>query len=217
MLAWRKGYPPIKRALDIAVALLSFALVLPLLVGIVTFLFLLQGRPILYVQNRIGHKEKAFRVYKFRTMSGDSATDHTSMRITRLGRILRRFSLDELPQLINVLRGDMSIVGPRPLLESYLPHYTDNQKLRHSVRPGITGLSQVRGRNSLSWAKRLALDTWYAKNVGLFLDARIVAQTISVVLSGNGIQASAGLITEPLMPTKSSSDGRSGAPNHLRS
>ncbi len=217
MLAWRKGYPPIKRALDIAVALLSLLLVLPLFVAIVTFLFLLQGTPIFYLQNRIGHKEEVFRVYKFRTMSGDSSTDHTSMRITRFGRVLRRFSLDELPQLINVLKGDMSIVGPRPLLESYLPHYTDKQKLRHSVRPGITGLSQVRGRNSLSWAKRLAFDTWYAENMGLFLDVRIVAQTVSVVLSGKGIQASAGLVTEPLMPTKSSSDGRSGAPSQVRS
>src|SRR5579859_6647669 len=170
----------IKRLLDVIVSLfllLTFAL--PMLVIALTVL-LVDRKPILFRQQRPGYRATPFTVFKFRTMGAsvrdDVATD--ARRLTRLGRLLRSFSLDELPQLWNVLTGEMSLVGPRPLLMQYLERYTPQQARRHEMKPGITGWAQVNGRNALNWPERLAMDVWYVDNWSLGLDARILAKTI---------------------------------------
>ena len=137
------------------------------------------GPPVLFRQSRPGLDEQPFTLLKFRSMHDG--------RVTRWGRFMRRWSLDELPQLLNVLRGDMSLVGPRPLLPRYLPYYTDRERLRHAVRPGMTGWAQIHGRNTTSWDERLGLDVWYVENQSLLLDIRILAQTAAAVISGRGI------------------------------
>jgi sugar transferase EpsL len=139
------------------------------------------GRPILYGQLRPGLNEQPIRVWKFRTMTETrdpgGALLPDAERLTRLGLFLRRHSLDELPQLFNILRGEMSVVGPRPLLTRYLPRYTPRQRLRQRVKPGVTGWAQINGRNALNWNSRLELDVWYTENFSLFLDLRIIART----------------------------------------
>ena len=185
-------HPPLKRALDFSLALVLLVTLSPLMTVIGLLALVLQGRPILFVQVRPGLHEQPFRVLKFRTMarknlgiSGESTGNHT----TRFGKILRVLSLDELPQLINILRGEMSFVGPRPLLMEYLSLYSDRQKRRHDVRPGLTGLAQVEGRNQVPWERRLALDVFYADNQSLPLDFRIVLKTFGLVLTRKGVRA----------------------------
>lgn len=149
------------------------------------------GRPILFRQVRPGHQESLFAIYKFRTMrnaidaEGNNLPDEE--RLTRLGRFLRKTSLDEIPQLWNVLRGDMSLVGPRPLLVEYIPRYTQHQRRRHEAKPGITGWAQVHGRNALPWDKRLELDVWYVDHWSLVLDLKILLLTLPKVLKHEGI------------------------------
>jgi sugar transferase EpsL len=149
------------------------------------------GRPIFFSQLRAGRFRNLFTIYKFRTMS--QQRDKNGMllpdadRLTRIGRFLRATSFDEFPQLWNVLRGDISLVGPRPLLAGYLPRYSQEQARRHDVMPGITGWAQTNGRNSLDWEERLALDTWYVDHWTLMLDARILVKTIAVVMKREGI------------------------------
>ncbi len=151
------------------------------------------GQPIIFKQFRPGYKEKPFLLYKFRTMSknndskGQPLPDKT--RLTNLGRFLRRTSIDELPELLNVLKGEMSIVGPRPLLMEYLPYYSEYQRQRHNIRPGITGYSQIKGRNNVSWEEKFELDIWYIQNRDIFLDLQIIYNTISVVIYGKGVSA----------------------------
>lgn len=149
------------------------------------------GAPVLFRQVRPGRYERPFTLLKFRTMHNTRGADGRLLpapqRITRLGLFLRKASLDELPQLLNVLRGDMSFVGPRPLLCAYLPFYRERERLRHSVRPGITGLAQVSGRNTLPWDERLELDARYSETMSLALDARIVLQTLLKVLRREGV------------------------------
>jgi len=182
-----------KRALDIGVAgiLLGF-LAVPLLV-IAALVRWRVGSPVLYVARRPGLDGKLFSLYKFRTMtearddSGNLLPDE--QRMTSLGRMLRATSLDELPELINVLRGDMSLVGPRPLLPEYLDRYTPEQARRHEVRPGITGLAQIRGRNAISWEERLAVDVWYVDNQSLWLDLKILSATLAKVVKREGVSA----------------------------
>ena len=165
-------------------------LLAPILGAIVVTLLVAQGRPIFFVQVRAGLREKPFRIFKFRTMSAEVAEEAGDVeRLTIFGKILRRFSLDELPQLANILMGDMSFVGPRPLLMDYLPHYTENQKIRHEVRPGLTGLAQVSGRNGIGWAERLRLDAHYASNMSFLHDLKILALSFPTVLSSRGVQA----------------------------
>lgn len=149
-------------------------------------ILIFMGRPVVFKQKRIGKGEKPFYLYKFRTMlntppEGENAPND-AQRITALGKFLRKSSLDELLQLFNVLKGDMSFVGPRPLLPRYLPHYTNTERLRHTVRGGITGLAQTSGRNNLSWDEKLALDIEYAKNVSFLNDLKIAAKTVFLVL-----------------------------------
>lgn len=151
------------------------------------------GSPVVFRQTRPGLRGEPFTIYKFRTMRDVAGVNGTVLpdadRLTRLGRALRTTSLDELPELWNVLRGDMSLVGPRPLLLEHLPLYTPEQARRHEVRPGITGLAQVSGRNRLGWAERFALDVRYVDDRSLALDARILARTLVVALRGRGIAA----------------------------
>lgn len=178
----------VKRAIDIvgsALALLILAV--PLLLGALTILVTM-GPPVLFVQERPGRNGETFRLRKFRTMTdardADGALLPDPQRVTRLGRMMRASSFDELPELVNVIRGDMSLVGPRPLLVRYLPLYTPEQARRHEVLPGMTGLAQVRGRTELDWEETFALDVWYADHRGLWLDLKILVQTAWLLATG---------------------------------
>jgi lipopolysaccharide/colanic/teichoic acid biosynthesis glycosyltransferase len=180
-----------KRLLDLLVSAAALALLSPLIAATALAVAVGLGRPVLFRQVRPGLGGRPFGLVKFRTMtdarSPDGALLSDAERMTPLGRWLRRSSLDELPQLWNVLRGDMSLVGPRPLLMQYLPLYSTEQARRHEVRPGITGWAQVRGRNGLPWADRFALDVWYVDHRSLLLDLRILAMTVASVLRREGI------------------------------
>ena len=188
-----------KRTLDLAGAALLLALASPLLAASAALVRLLMGAPVLYRQDRAGRGGGIFTLYKLRTMraatgAAGSAGDET--RLTTLGRALRAASLDELPQLWNVVRGDMSLVGPRPLLPEYLPRYSPEQARRHQVRPGLTGLAQISGRNALGWRDKLAHDVAYVDQCSLRLDLWILWRTALCVLRGDGISA-AGHATMP--------------------
>jgi lipopolysaccharide/colanic/teichoic acid biosynthesis glycosyltransferase len=169
--------------------------------GVAALLILIfMGRPVLFCQERPGRNEKPFVLYKFRTMSPETGKDGNllsdSQRITGLGKILRRTSIDELPQLINVLRGEISIVGPRPLLKEYLDLYSEQQRRRHEVRPGITGWAQVKGRNALTWEEKFALDVYYVDNISFRLDLEILFRTLATVFSGTDIYDKTGSTME---------------------
>lgn len=181
----------LKREFDMIASLAGGLLISPLYIGLYLLIRIKMGKPIFFKQQRPGLNEKIFRLIKFRTMNnnrdknGDLCSDEE--RITKLGRLLRSSSLDELPELFNVIKGEMSLVGPRPLLVEYLSYYTEEQKQRHRVRPGITGLAQVYGRNDLSWDEKLELDVWYVKNQSFFLDLKILFLTMFVVIKREGI------------------------------
>jgi lipopolysaccharide/colanic/teichoic acid biosynthesis glycosyltransferase len=177
----------LKRLFDILLSgwlLLTFWWVIAIVAGLVYFKL---GSPVLFRQTRIGMGERPFQILKFRTMLAGDAPDE--VRLTPFGRFLRATSLDELPELWNVFIGDMSFVGPRPLLPRYLPYYRGEEPMRHHMRPGITGLAQVRGRNALGWDARLAFDVEYVKRFSLLLDVEILLRTVLVVLQREGITA----------------------------
>lgn len=182
----------VKRPLDLLVAGTALVVLAPLMALLALLIALTTGRPVLFRQQRVGRDEKTFVVLKFRTMSdaraanGDLLPD--SQRLTSVGRLLRATSLDELPQLWNIVRGQMSFIGPRPLLVSYLPHYTARERLRHIVTPGITGLAQINGRNELEWDTRLAFDVEYVERIGAWLDIRIAIMTVAKVLSRSDVR-----------------------------
>lgn len=177
----------VKRILDIAGALAILVLLSPILLIVAITIRVCDGSPVLFRQERPGLKTRTFTLVKFRTMDPETFGGSVSSRTTCLGKWLRALSLDELPQAVNVLRGEMSMVGPRPLLEEYLTLYDSEQQRRHDVRPGITGLAQVRGRNSLSWDEKLHLDTVYVDQSSFLLDLRICLMTIGAVLSRRSI------------------------------
>jgi lipopolysaccharide/colanic/teichoic acid biosynthesis glycosyltransferase len=181
----------VKRLIDIVVASVCLIIAGPLMIVVAIGIRATMGSPVLFRQRRPGLDGRNFTVMKFRTMCVDRERECQSQfdahRVTPLGRILRHSSLDELPQLFNVLRGDMSLVGPRPLLPEYLPYYSEREALRHTVRPGITGWAQVNGRNRLSWDERLALDVWYAEHQSMLLDLRILYLTAIRVLQRRDI------------------------------
>ena len=182
-----------KRLLDILISLTALLLLSPVIALTALVIRITMGSPVLFRQQRPGYKGRSFEIMKFRTMTvGDPNVVDTSqdrVRMTTVGKFLRRASLDELPQLWNVLRGDMSLVGPRPLLMEYLPLYSPEQARRHDVRPGITGWAQVMGRNALSWDDRFKLDVWYVDNRSLLLDLRIIFLTLNRVFTGSGVSA----------------------------
>jgi len=180
-----------KRIFDLCLAGLAVLILWPLMLLTALGVLLAVGRPVLFTQVRPGLHARPFRILKFRTMisaqSGDSTPLSDGERLTRFGRLLRATSLDELPELFNVLRGDMSLVGPRPLLTEYLPLYSDEQARRHEVRPGITGWAQVKGRNALGWDEKFKLDVWYVDNHSIWLDLKILWLTLAMVLKREGI------------------------------
>lgn len=182
-----------KRVVDVFVACLVIPIALPLMIVISLIIFVTMGSPILFKQTRPGLNGKPFYIFKFRTMmdkrdeSGKMLPG--KMRLTKIGMRLRKQSLDELPQLFNVIRGDLSLVGPRPLLMEYLNLYTAEQSKRHEVRPGITGWAQVNGRNAISWEEKFKFDNWYVENQSIWLDAKILFLTIIRVFKKDGVGA----------------------------
>lgn len=189
------GYDRAKRIIDVGAAGPALLLSLPLQGLVAGLIRLVMGRPVLFRQPRPGLHGEPFDLVKFRTMTGSTGSEdlHSTSRVTTLGRVLRATSIDELPTLWNVVRGDMSLVGPRPLLMQYLDRYTPEQSRRHDVRPGITGLAQVSGRNTVSWEERLALDVQYVEQHSLRLDVSILARTVTAVLRRSGVDAVAGV------------------------
>ena len=189
------NYSNIKRLIDVVLSFIGLVLSLPVTIPVTILLFIANSGKPFFVQPRPGKNEKIFRLIKFRTMKG-RADEHGNVlpgteHITSIGRFIRRTSIDELPQLINVLKGDMSLIGPRPLLVSYLPLYNMEQRHRHDVRPGITGWAQVNGRNTISWEEKFKLDVWYVEHISHKLDAKIFLLTIKKVFKREGVDNSA--------------------------
>lgn len=182
----------IKRLLDIVISLVALVVLSPVLLVLAILVRCKLGAPVIFHQERPGYHEKIFKLCKFRTMTDERDEEGNllpdSVRLTKFGRILRATSLDELPELWNILKGDMSIIGPRPLLISYLPYYTEEERLRHTVRPGLTGLAQVSGRNLLDWDKRFATDVTYVKNLTFAMDVKIFFLTIKKVFVREDIE-----------------------------
>ncbi len=180
-----------KRVFDLLVACVTLILFMPVLFVVAVLIRLKLGSPVLFHPTRPGFHGKPFRMFKFRTMAEANDTNGAALpdesRLSLFGRFLRASSLDELPELWNVLKGDMSLVGPRPLLMEYLPLYTPDQARRHEVRPGITGWAQVNGRNALSWEEKFALDVWYVDNQSVWLDIKILWMTVRKALQRDGI------------------------------
>lgn len=176
----------IKRLLDIIISLTALVVLSPVLLLVAILVRCKLGSPVIFHQDRPGLHEKVFRLYKFRTMTdardeqGNLLSDE--VRLTKFGKLLRATSLDELPELWNILKGDMSLIGPRPLLVRYLPYYTEEERKRHDVRPGLTGLAQVNGRNALGWEGRFSFDIHYVEHVSFMLDLKIIRMTIEKVL-----------------------------------
>lgn len=179
-----------KRLFDILISLTGIVVLSPLLLVLWVLVVVKLGKPALFTQERPGRNEKVFKLYKFRSMTderdenGELLPDE--IRLTRFGRLLRSTSLDELPELFNILKGDMSLIGPRPLLVRYLPYYTEAERHRHDVRPGLTGLAQVNGRNALGWEDRFAYDLEYVNHLTLRMDLKIIAMTVGKVLKRSG-------------------------------
>jgi lipopolysaccharide/colanic/teichoic acid biosynthesis glycosyltransferase len=187
-------YQSAKRALDVACAALFLLLSLPAMAAVALAIRIRMGSPVVFRHARPGYREARFQCLKFRTMTDERGPDGELLsdeeRLTPLGCFLRRFSLDEFPQFWNVLKGEMSLVGPRPLEIRYLPRYTSEQRRRHSVKPGITGWAQIHGRNEIDWERRLALDVWYVDHRSFWLDLRILAATVRKVLASEGVSKS---------------------------
>jgi len=182
-----------KRCLDITCSIAGLIVLSPLLLALAIIIGIHMGRPVFFKQKRPGYNGEPFKITKFRTMKDQRGKDGIMLsdeqRLTRLGKFLRSTSLDELPELFNVLKGDMSLVGPRPLLMQYLDRYTPEQARRHEMKPGITGWAQVNGRNAISWEEKFALDVWYVDNWSLWLDIKILALTVWKVICREGISS----------------------------
>ncbi|MGQ9833800.1 MAG: sugar transferase [Candidatus Villigracilaceae bacterium] len=202
--------PLSKRLLDLTIATLMLLLLSPLMLAVALLVRLFLGTPVLFRQQRPGYKGRPFFLYKFRTMTEARGRDGNLLpdaeRLTRLGRFLRLTSLDELPELFNVLRGEMSLVGPRPLLMEYLPRYSREQMRRHDVLPGITGWAQVNGRNALDWPTRFRLDVWYVDHWSFWLDIKILLLTLWKVFKREGISQPGQATTEYFMGNEEGSE-----------
>lgn len=192
----------LKRFLDILISLILVIITFPLLLVVMLWIGIAyKGLSVFFCQNRVGKNNRIFKIIKFKTMTdgkdknGDLLPDE--QRLTKIGKFIRSSSIDELPQLINVLKGDMSLIGPRPLLVQYLPLYSKEQARRHEVRPGITGWAQVNGRNAISWKKKFKLDVWYVDHRSFFLDLRILLVTIMKIFKREGISSDTNVTMEP--------------------
>ena len=196
----------LKPLFDRMFSLVLIILFSPVMAIVALLIFLWDGMPILFTQNRPGKDEKIFKIYKFRTMTNEKDENSELLpdkdRLKGLGKVIRATSLDELPQLLNVLKGDMSFVGPRPLLVEYLPLYNQRQKKRHEVKPGITGWAQVNGRNAISWEQRFEYDVWYVKHLSFLLDMKILWMTFLKVLKRSGISQEGEATMEKFKGTK---------------
>lgn len=196
----------IKRCLDIVISLTALILLSPVLLIVAVLVRIRLGAPVIFRQERPGYQGKLFKLYKFRTMTDKRGKDGEllpdEVRLTAFGKKLRATSLDELPELWNILKGDMSLIGPRPLLVEYLPLYNAFQRQRHDVRPGLTGWAQVNGRNAISWEKRFELDVYYVKHISFALDIRILIRSIGVVFSHKDISSKTSVTMEAFQGTK---------------
>ena len=183
----------VKRSIDFILSLVAIIILSPVLAIVALLVRIKLGGSVIFKQRRPGLNEKIFTMYKFRTMTDERDTDGNLMpdevRLTKFGKVLRSTSLDELPELFNILKGDMAIVGPRPLLVQYLPLYNEQQKKRHCVRPGITGYAQVNGRNSISWEEKFDYDLIYINNISVLLDLKTIFQTFKIVIKRDGISS----------------------------
>ena len=192
-----------KRPLDVLCSGVALVVLSPVM-GVTAFLVRSKlGSPVLFTQDRPGKNEKIFKLYKFRTMTDERGENGEllpdEVRLTEFGKLLRSTSLDELPSLINILRGDMSVVGPRPLLVRYLPRYNERQHHRHDVRPGLTGYAQSHGRNAISWEEKFEMDVYYTENLSFWLDVSIILQTVKSVLLREGISSETSVTMEEFM------------------
>ncbi|OUQ46350.1 sugar transferase [Drancourtella sp. An12] len=209
----RKGFYEacIKRPLDFVCALGGIVVLSPVLLVTAGLVKIKLGSPVIFKQERPGLNEKIFTLYKFRTMTDEKDEQGNllpdSVRLTKFGRWLRSTSLDELPELFNILKGDMSVVGPRPLLVKYLNRYNEQQKHRHDVRPGITGYAQVNGRNTVDWEKRFEMDVWYTQNISFQRDVRIISKTVQTVLKREGISSGTSETMEEFLGMNSREEG----------
>lgn len=191
----------IKRILDILLSLFVLVFLSPLFIVVSVLVRTKLGSPILFKQDRPGYKGKVFKLYKFRTMTDEKDADGNllpdEIRLTRFGKWLRSTSLDEIPEFLNILKGDMSFIGPRPLLVQYLPLYSPEQARRHDVRPGLTGYAQAHGRNAISWAKKFELDVWYVDHISFVTDVKIIIDTVKTVVKKEGISSATSATMEP--------------------
>lgn len=209
----RKGFYEacVKRPLDFVCALGGIVVLSPVLLVTAGLVKIKLGSPVIFKQERPGLNEKIFTLYKFRTMTDEKDEQGNllpdSVRLTKFGRWLRSTSLDELPELFNILKGDMSVVGPRPLLVKYLNRYNEQQKHRHDVRPGITGYAQVNGRNTVDWEKRFEMDVWYTQNISFQRDVRIISKTVQTVLKREGISSGTSETMEEFLGMNSREEG----------
>ncbi len=189
-----------KRVLDFSISLVVLIMVSPIFLALIIFLAIANNGKPFFVQRRPGKNEKIFSILKFKTMNDNTDANGELLpaeeRITAIGKIVRQNSLDEIPQLINVIKGDMSLIGPRPLIIGYLPIYNEIQKTRHDVKPGITGWAQVNGRNSISWTKKFEYDVWYVNNLSFMLDLKIMALTIKKVIQKKDVNLSEEVMSE---------------------
>lgn len=193
----------IKRILDFFISLIGLIVLSPLFIILIILGFIFMAGNPFFVQERPGRNEKIFKLIKFRSMSNKKDKEGKllpdEVRLNKYGRLLRKTSLDEIPELINILKGDMAIVGPRPLLVKYLPRYNAEQRHRHDVRPGLTGYAQAHGRNALTWEDRFAMDVWYTKNVTFITDVKILIDTVKTVLKHEGISSETSVTMEEFM------------------
>ena len=191
----------IKPIVDFTIALLAIVFLLPLILFIIVLLSIANAGEPFFLQRRPGKNGRIFKIIKFRTMTNKTSEDGDllpdSERLTTIGKVIRKTSIDEIPQLFNVLKGEMSLVGPRPLLPEYLAIYTKDQQKRHLVKPGLTGWAQVNGRNAISWSEKLKLDVWYVENISWKLDLRIIFRTIKKVVLSEGVNSRDMATTEP--------------------
>lgn len=196
----------IKRLLDIVISFVALVVLSPVLLIVAILVRCKLGSPVIFHQERPGYNEKIFKLCKFRSMTDERDEEGNllpdSVRLTKFGRILRATSLDELPELWNILKGDMSLIGPRPLLVKYLPLYNEFQRHRHDVKPGLTGWAQVNGRNTISWEQRFEYDVYYVNHISFWMDVKILFQTVAVVFRHNDINSATDATMEAFTGTK---------------